>query len=96
MEFDLAPQERELQVKARDFVEKEVIPHEKGWPLFIDDAPKEVVLSLRKKCREANLVNIDVPKEYGGLVKRKLRKKRYVIMTIETKTHPLRIGCATQ
>jgi len=67
MEFELAPEVGELQVRARDFVEKEVMPHEKGWPLFIDDAPHEVVLSLRSKCREAGLVNIDVPKEYGGL-----------------------------
>jgi len=67
MDFELSPEEKELQLRARRFVEEEVMPHEKGWPLFINDAPRDVVLSLRRKCRDAGLVNIAVPKEYGGL-----------------------------
>jgi len=67
MNFELTGEVKELQERARQFVENVVMPHEEGWPLFIDDAPREVVLSLRRKCREAGLVNIDVPKEYGGL-----------------------------
>lgn len=67
MNFELTGEIKELQERARQFVENVVMPHEEGWPLFIDDAPREVVLSLRRKCREAGLVNIDVPKEYGGL-----------------------------
>jgi alkylation response protein AidB-like acyl-CoA dehydrogenase len=67
MNFELTGEIKELQERTRQFVENVVMPHEEGWPLFIDDAPREVVLSLRRKCREAGLVNIDVPKEYGGL-----------------------------
>lgn len=67
MNFELTGEIKELQERTRQFVETVVMPHEEGWPLFIDDAPREVVLSLRRKCREAGLVNIDVPKEYGGL-----------------------------
>ena len=67
MDFELSKEIKELQQRARQFIENEVIPHENGWPLFIEDAPRAVVLDLRRKCREAKLVNIDVPKEYGGL-----------------------------
>ena len=67
MDFELSKQIKQLQQRARQFIENEVMPHENGWPLFIEDAPRAVVLELRRKCREARLVNIDVPKEYGGL-----------------------------
>ncbi len=67
MDFELSDEIKELQKRARQFVENDVMPYENGWPLFIEDAPREVVLELKRKCREKRLVNIDVPKEYGGL-----------------------------
>jgi acyl-CoA dehydrogenase len=67
MDFELPDEVKDLQLRAREFVEKEALPLENGYALVPPNLAPEVVASLKKKCREAKLVNISVPKEYGGL-----------------------------
>lgn len=66
MDFELPQELTELQLRARRFVEEKVVPYEKGWPEALEDAPKDIVASMKEKAKEAGLINVTVPKEYGG------------------------------
>ena len=67
MDFELPHELKNLQLRAREFIEKEALPLENGYRITPSELTPEVVASLKKKCREVKLVNITVPKEYGGL-----------------------------
>ncbi len=61
LNFQLSPQQQELQKKARDFSLKEILPV--AW--YYDEID-ETPLSVLKKAYEAGLINGDIPKKYGG------------------------------
>jgi alkylation response protein AidB-like acyl-CoA dehydrogenase len=66
MHFDLNDELKELQAKARRFVERELIPHE----MEVDETetlPIEVREHLKKCAVEEGLWPMNVPKELGGL-----------------------------
>jgi acyl-CoA dehydrogenase len=66
MDFTLSAEEKELRDKAKDFVQKEMLPLEKDWPISEFDIDKELTLKIRKRIRELGFDYIDVPKEFGG------------------------------
>lgn len=61
LNFDLTPEQLELQKKAREFAIKEVLPV--AWYYDeIDETPVKIL----EKAYEAGLMNGDVPRQYGG------------------------------
>jgi alkylation response protein AidB-like acyl-CoA dehydrogenase len=66
LEFELASELRELQERARHFVERELIPHE----MTVDTTealPEEIRATIRQKALDYGLWPMNVPKELGGL-----------------------------
>ena len=61
LDFNLTPQQLELQRKAREFAINEVLPV--AWHY---DERDETPLFLLKKAFEAGLMNTDIPTKYGG------------------------------
>ena len=66
MEFELSEELKELQERARHFVEQELYPHE----LTVDEheaLPPEVQERIRQQALDYGLWPMNVPKELGGL-----------------------------
>jgi len=61
LDFTLTPQQLGLQQKAREFAKKEILPI--AW--YYDEID-ETPLPLLRKAYEAELINGDIPKQYGG------------------------------
>ena len=61
LNFQLSPDQLELQKKAREFALKEILPVA-GYYDEIDETP----LPVLKKAYESGLMNGDIPKKYGG------------------------------
>ena len=61
LDFTLTPEQLELQQKAREFAKKEILPI--AW--YFDEID-ETPLPLLRKAYEAELINGDIPKQYGG------------------------------
>jgi acyl-CoA dehydrogenase len=61
LDFTLTPAQLELQQKAREFARKEILPI--AWYYDEVDATP---LPLLRKAYEAQLINGDIPQEYGG------------------------------
>jgi alkylation response protein AidB-like acyl-CoA dehydrogenase len=61
MDFELSPEQREIQTLARDFVRAEVEPHAAEWDRE-HDFPRELFAELA----ELGLMGVCVPEEYGG------------------------------
>jgi alkylation response protein AidB-like acyl-CoA dehydrogenase len=61
MDFELSPEQREIQALARDFVHAEVEPYASGWDRE-HHFPREVFAKLA----ELGLMGVCVPEEYGG------------------------------
>ena len=61
MDFELAPEQREIQALARDFVRAEVEPHAAEW-----DRDHHFPRELFGKLAELGLLGVCVPEEYGG------------------------------
>jgi len=61
MDFDLAPEQREIQALARDFVRAEVEPYAAEW-----DRDHHFPRELFGKLAELGLMGVCVPEEYGG------------------------------
>lgn len=66
MNFDLTEEQKDLQRRARTFVETEVQPHYKSWPVAVSDYSPELSAHLKGKLAEFGLSKLIVPKEYGG------------------------------
>lgn len=66
MNFELTAQQRDLQCRAREFVEREVLPHYRQWPLTVADYSPELTAHLKSKQAEYGLSKLIIPKEYGG------------------------------
>lgn len=62
IDFSLTPQQEEIKKKAHDFAKEYIIPREK-----ILDEKEEFPLEIINKARELDLMNVMIPKEYGGL-----------------------------
>jgi len=66
LEFELTAELKELQERARHFVEQELIPHE----ITVDTTealPKPIRAQIRQKALDYGLWPMNVPKELGGL-----------------------------
>jgi alkylation response protein AidB-like acyl-CoA dehydrogenase len=61
MDFELSPEQREIQALARDFVGAEIAPHAAEWDRE-HHFPRDVVAKLA----ELGLMGVCVPEEYGG------------------------------
>ncbi len=66
MEFELTPELKEFQERARHFVEQELVPHE----LIVDEheaLPQETLERIRQQSLDYGLWPMNVPRELGGL-----------------------------
>ena len=61
LNFDLTPEQLELQQRARDFALNELLPV--AW--FYDEK-NETPLYVLEKAFDAGLMNTDIPEKYGG------------------------------
>jgi len=61
LEFNLTVQQKELQRKAREFAIREVLPVARKY-----DESEEFPLPVIKKAWEEGLLNLGIPKKYGG------------------------------
>ncbi|TFG02587.1 MAG: acyl-CoA dehydrogenase [Promethearchaeota archaeon] len=62
MEFSLTEEQKALQKKAREFAINEVLPVARKY-----DESEEFPMDVIKKAYDANLLNLAIPKKYGGL-----------------------------
>ena len=65
MEFDLSPELLDLRVRARAFVDREIIPNERELSRHYQ-LPADVRAGLEAAARDAGLWNINTPAEFGG------------------------------
>ncbi len=61
MEFTLTPEQIELRKKAREFAINEILPVSKKY-----DESEEFPMDVMKKAWEQKLLNLGIPKQYGG------------------------------
>ena len=61
MEFNLTEEQKALQQKARDFAINEVLPVARKY-----DDNEEFPIDVIRKAYDANLLNLAIPKKYGG------------------------------
>ncbi len=61
MDFELTPEQREIQALARDVVAREVEPHAAAW-----DREHRFPRDLFGRLAEVGLMGVCVPEEYGG------------------------------
>jgi alkylation response protein AidB-like acyl-CoA dehydrogenase len=61
MDFELTPDQREIQTLARDVAEAEISPHAAAW-----DREHHFPAELFPKLGELGLMGVCVPEEYGG------------------------------
>jgi butyryl-CoA dehydrogenase len=61
MDFELSPEQKEIQALARDFVQAEIAPHAAEW-----DREHHFPRELFDRLAELGLMGVCVPEEYGG------------------------------
>jgi alkylation response protein AidB-like acyl-CoA dehydrogenase len=61
MDFDLTPEQREIQALTRDFVAAEIEPHAAEW-----DREHRFPAGVYEKLADLGLMGVCVPEEYGG------------------------------
>ena len=61
MDFDLSPEQREIQALTREFVQQEVEPHAADW-----DREHRFPREILAKLADIGLMGVCVPEEYGG------------------------------
>src|SRR2546427_1605730 len=61
MDFRLTEEQRLVQETARDFVDKEIIPHVRDW-----EAKGEIPKSFYRKMAGLGFLGAPVPEKYGG------------------------------
>jgi alkylation response protein AidB-like acyl-CoA dehydrogenase len=61
VEFDLTPEQLEIQALAREFTEAEIVPHAADW-----DRDHHFPRALFAKLAELGLMGVCVPEEHGG------------------------------
>ena len=65
MDFSIPEDLKQIQMLARDFIQKELLPLEKQVERT-GEFPEDIRLSLKKKAFDLGLWNFAMPKEYGG------------------------------
>lgn len=88
MDFELSASQKDLQARAREFMETEVLPHYRSWPLAVEDYGEELTTHLKSKMKEYRIDGLNVPKEYGG---QGLGATEDVIVLTETARVPRRL-----
>ncbi len=90
MDFRLTGEQRLIAATVRDFVEKELYPHEDEVER-LDEVPAELARAIRKKAIAAGLYAANMPAELGGggldavslvLVERELGKASYALQML--------------
>ena len=66
MNFELTEDQQDLQRRARDFINTEVLPHYRGWPITAAEYSPDLSAHLKAKQAEYGLAKLVIPKEYGG------------------------------
>lgn len=66
MDFELTADQLDLQRRAREFMNNEVLPHYQQWPVTVAEYSPELSAHLMAKQHEYGLSKLIVPKEYGG------------------------------
>ena len=66
MNFELNDSQLDLQQRARAFIETEVLPFYRSWPVSVADYSPELSADLKRKLQDYGLSKLIVPKEYGG------------------------------
>ena len=61
LQFELSPQQKELQAKVRDFAIREILP-----AVWHYEEKDEIPLFLLQKAFDAGFMNSDIPVKYGG------------------------------
>src|SRR2546422_7629233 len=61
MDFRLSEEQRLVQETARDFVDKEIVPHVRDW-----EAKGEIPRSFYAKMAGLGFLGAPVPEKYGG------------------------------
>lgn len=66
LHFELIKDQIELQQRARTFVDTEVMPHYKSWPITTAEYSPELTAHLKQKLADYRLIKLLVPKNFGG------------------------------
>ncbi|PRZ33584.1 alkylation response protein AidB-like acyl-CoA dehydrogenase [Antricoccus suffuscus] len=66
MDLELTEDQLDLQRRAREFVDTDVLPHYRSWPVTVAEYSPELVATLKERQKDLGLTNLIVPKEYGG------------------------------
>jgi len=61
MDFRLTPQQELVRETARDFVDREIVPHAREW-----ERRGEIPMALYRKMAELGFLGAPVPEKYGG------------------------------
>src|SRR3954468_24803856 len=62
MDLSLSEEQSAFQALARDFLEREAVPHRQQW-----DRDESVDLAIIPKMAEIGFFGLTIPEEYGGL-----------------------------
>ena len=66
MNFDLSDDQQDLQRRARAFMDTEVLPHYRDWPITSAEYSPELTAHLKAKQQAYGLAKLTIPTEYGG------------------------------
>lgn len=66
MNFELTEAQQDLQQRARTFIQNEVLPYYREWPVCAADYSPELTAKLKAKLNEYGLTKLIVPKDHGG------------------------------
>ena len=66
MDFELTKEQLDLQYRAKTFVDTEVLPYYKSWPITYYEYSTDLANHLKKKLADYGLAKLTIPKEYGG------------------------------
>jgi len=101
MNFDLSPEQQLIVQTTRDFVERELLPHEAEVDRN-DHVPAELVESIKAKAIAAGIYAANMPEEYGGggldgltmaLVERELGAASYALNYIVARPSNILMAC---
>ena len=66
MDFELTKDQLDLQQRARAFIEVEVMPHYRTWPITAAEHSPELTAHLKQKMKDYRITGLNVPKDFGG------------------------------
>ncbi len=102
MEFDLSPEQSMIVRTVRDFVERELYPHENEVER-LDEVPAELARCIRDKALAAGLYAANMPAELGGggldalstvLAERELGRASYALQMLVERPSGILRACA--